>query len=319
MARVALLSNPISTGNRAYLPRIRAYCAAHGDLFHYEVEDVSQIGAALASIACVRPRVLVINGGDGTVQAALTELHHGGHFEGDPPPVAVLPNGKTNLIAMDLGSTGDPVVALERIIALAGSDLDDHVVRRELISLSEGENRAVLGMFMGGAGLTDAILYCRHKLYPLGLPNGLSHVLATIASFLTVALGISGWFLPDKPQPMRVSLIREGHAESRFALLIVTTLEKMLMGARPKGDEQGMKLMAIDRSVMPVIRALVAALLGKVGQQVLTGVHVEQGDIIRIDSDRSQVILDGEIYSTAPGQPITLRSTRPMHFLRLAA
>ena len=49
----------------------------------------------------MRPKVLVINGGDGTVQAALTELYNGGHF-GDRPPVAVLPSGKTNLIALDL-------------------------------------------------------------------------------------------------------------------------------------------------------------------------------------------------------------------------
>ena len=42
MARVALLSNPRSTGNRAWLPRVREYCAAHPVIFHYEVEDVDQ-------------------------------------------------------------------------------------------------------------------------------------------------------------------------------------------------------------------------------------------------------------------------------------
>ena len=47
MASVALLSNPRSTGNRALLPRVREYCAAHPDIFHYEVEDVDQIGEAI--------------------------------------------------------------------------------------------------------------------------------------------------------------------------------------------------------------------------------------------------------------------------------
>ena len=70
MARVALLSNPRSTGNRALLPQVRSFCAAHKDIFHYEVEHVDQIGTALRTIALVEPRVLVINGGDGTVQAA---------------------------------------------------------------------------------------------------------------------------------------------------------------------------------------------------------------------------------------------------------
>src|SRR4051812_368064 len=80
MSRVALLSNPRSTGNRSLLPRVRAFCAREKDIFHYEVEHVSQIGAAMRTIARVKPRVLVINGGDGTVQAALTEMYNGGHF-----------------------------------------------------------------------------------------------------------------------------------------------------------------------------------------------------------------------------------------------
>ena len=86
MASVALLSNPQSTGNRALLPRVRSFCAAHKDIFHYEVENVGQIDQALKLIARVRPDVLVINGGDGTVQATLTALHHGGHFGESPPP-----------------------------------------------------------------------------------------------------------------------------------------------------------------------------------------------------------------------------------------
>ena len=114
--RIALLSNPKSTGNLAQLPRIRAYCADHPDIFHYEVEHAYQVGDALRTIARIRPKVLVINGGDGTVQAALTELYNGGHFGVSPPPVAVLPSGKTNLIALDLGAHGDPITALERLI-----------------------------------------------------------------------------------------------------------------------------------------------------------------------------------------------------------
>ena len=60
MARVALLSNPRSTGNQSRLPRIRAFCAEHPDIFHYEVEHADQIGEALRTIARVKPAVLVI-------------------------------------------------------------------------------------------------------------------------------------------------------------------------------------------------------------------------------------------------------------------
>src|SRR4028118_1327518 len=138
MARVALLSNPRSTGNRSLLPRVRSFCAENRDIFHYEVEHVDQIGRALKTIARVKPKVLVINGGDGAVQAALTELYHGGHFGDNPPPVAVLPNGKTNLIVLDLGAEGGAIEALARVLERARADLAPHIVQRELIALSGG-------------------------------------------------------------------------------------------------------------------------------------------------------------------------------------
>lgn len=323
MVCVALLSNPKSTGNRAMLPRVRNYCASHPDIFHYEVEHVDQIGRALQTIARVEPAVIVINGGDGTVQAALTELYQGEHFKGKVPPIAVLPNGKTNLIALDLGTYGDPLKALDRIVDLAKTGLDQHVVARELIALSDGQvgSRPVLGMFLGGAGLADYILYCRHRIYPLGLSNGLSHFLTAMAVVFSLLLGIGGKYMPPRARPIQVSLIREGQLRGRFSLLIVTTLEKLLLGARAgSGDAVGsMKLMAVDQSLPALFRMLFASLSGQLGKHKLTGIHLERGDMIRIEGDHSSVILDGELFQADVGRPIVLTSTAPVPFLRLAA
>ncbi len=190
-ARIALLSNPKSTGNLAQLPRMRAFCAEHPDIFHYEVEHANQVGEALRTIARVQPKVLVINGGDGTVQAALTELYNSDYFGDQPPPVAVLPSGKTNLIALDLGAHGDPIAALERLIEIVHGDITPYVVPRELIALrrsANAEDRPIIGMFLGGAGLADTMLYCRDKIYPLGLPNGLAHALTALALFVKLLL-----------------------------------------------------------------------------------------------------------------------------------
>jgi hypothetical protein len=323
MVCVALLSNPKSTGNRAMLPRVRNYCANHPDIFHYEVEHVDQIGRALQTIARVEPAVIVINGGDGTVQAALTELYQGEHFKGKVPPIAVLPNGKTNLIALDLGTYGDPLKALDRIVELAKTGLDQHVVARELIALSDGKtgSRPVLGMFLGGAGLADYILYCRHRIYPLGLSNGLSHFLTAMAVVFSLLLGIGGKYMPPRARPIQVSLIREGQLRGRFSLLIVTTLEKLLLGARTgSGDAVGsMKLMAVDQSLPALFRMLFASLSGQLGKHKLSGIHLERGDMIRIEGDHSSVILDGELFQADVGRPIVLTSTAPVPFLRLAA
>ncbi|HWW66267.1 MAG TPA: diacylglycerol kinase family protein [Sphingomonadaceae bacterium] len=323
MARVALLSNPSSTGNRALLPRIRSFCAQHGDIFHYEVEAAGQVGEALRTIARVKPKVLVINGGDGTVQTALTELYHGDHFGDSPPPVAVLPNGKTNLIALDLGASGDPIVALERVMELARHDLSEHIVARELIALSDGQatSKPVLGMFLGGAGLADSILYCRHKVYPLGLPNGFSHLLTFFAVLFSLVFGARAAFLPPRPAPLTVSLTREGELQGRFVLLIVTTLQRLLLGTNTAAPTAAgaLQLMVIEQRPLALLRALFASVFGKLGRNNMRGVHVERGDEIRIEGDRSSVILDGELFETSIGHPIVLRHTAPVPFLRLAA
>jgi len=323
MATVALLSNPRSTGNLSMLPRMRSFCAAHSDIFHYEVESVEQIGEALRTIARVNPKVLVVNGGDGTVQAALTELYLGDHFNGSPPPVAVLPNGKTNLIALDLGSVGDPIAALERVLEIARSGIEDHVVVRELIALSDGADgtRPVLGMFLGGAGLADTILYCRNKIYPLGLPNGISHFLTAIAVLATLVLGIRTAFLPPAARPLKVSMMRQGQLQGRFSLLIVTTLHKLLLGSSTGGaaTSGALQMMVVEQRPMPLLRALFAGIFGRVGRGQMEGVHFERGDEIKIEGERSSVILDGEIFQADAGRPIILKTTPPVPFLRLAA
>ena len=305
------------------LPEVRNFCAKNPDIFHYEVEEVGQVSRALEMIARVKPKVLVVNGGDGTVQAALTELYHGGHFKGTPPPVAVLPNGKTNLIALDLGADGSPLKALENILQLAQGDLTDHIVVRELIALTDGSENArpVIGMFLGGAGLADTILYCRNKIYPLGLPNGISHFLTVIAVFASAIFGLKADFLPPKSNSVRISLLRDGELSGRFSVLVVTTLEKLLMGGKAiEGQSSGrLKLLAVDQRPLAMFRVVWATLIGLLGKKRYSGVHIGEGDMIQIDGDHSSVVLDGEVFETRRNQPILLRSTPPVPFLKLAA
>ena len=325
--RIALLSNPKSTGNLAQLPRIREYCADHPDIFHYEVEHADQIGQAMKTIAQVRPKVLAINGGDGTVQAALTELCNGGHFGDEPPPVAVLPSGKTNLIAIDLGAKGDPIQALERLIEVAQGDLEPYIVARELIALRRGtaangdEELPVIGMFLGGAGLAETMLYCRDKIYPLGLPNGLAHLITALAFLAKLFLRAKGSFLPPDPMPLDVSMREEGHRLSgRFSLFAVTTLERLLLSFELGEKREGtLKLLAIEERPASLIGAIAASIGGRLGRSPVRGVHFEEADRITIESERSDVILDGETFRAEAGNPIHLRPAQPLAFVKLAA
>lgn len=321
--RIALLSNPKSTGNVAQLPEIREYCDSHPDVFHYEVEQASQIGEAMRTIARVEPKVLVINGGDGTVQAALTELYNGGHFGDRPPPVAVLPSGKTNLIALDLGARGDPIETLERLIDLARSDdLDRYTVDRELIALRRPglEERPVIGMFLGGSALAETMLYCRHKIYPLGLPNSVSHGLTAIAYIARLLLKLKANFLP--PPPTRTELVfpERGPISGRFAFLAVTTLNKMLLSQQLGGQGGGpLKVVAVEERPSTVFRALLAGLTGGYKGKKMSGIHFEEVHQVTIEGESSHLILDGETFRAESGSPIHLMPAQPLSFVKLAA
>ena len=286
------------------------------------MERADQIGEAMRTIARISPAVLAINGGDGTVQAALTELYNGGHFVDGTPPVAVLPSGKTNLIALDLGAQGDPVDALEKLLDIARADLAPHLVARELISLSGGESgiTPVIGMFLGGAGLADVMLYCRERIYPLGLPNSVSHFITAIAVVLRQVFGLRASFLPPEPAPLSVSVRREGAITGRFAFLFVTTLEKLLLSGEVGSHGNGpLKFVAVEQKPVSMLRAFFASLMGRLGRTKLAGVHVEEADEIAIEGEASQVILDGETFRAGVGKPILLKPAQPLSFVRIAA
>src|SRR5206468_3593580 len=144
-----------------------------------------------------------------------------------------------------------PVQTLEQLIALARADnLAEYTVARELIALRRpgGDDRPVIGMFLGGAGLADTMLYCREKIYPLGLPNSVAHVITAVAAMAKQLFGIKANFLPPDSKPLSVSLSeQERRITGRFSLLAVTTLEKLLLSTNMGVHRQGrLKLLAIE-------------------------------------------------------------------------
>src|SRR5207237_417946 len=163
---------------------------------------------------------------------------------------------------------GDPVQTLERLIDLArNDDLASYTVARELIALRRGteDGPPVIGMFLGGAGLADTMLYCRNKIYPLGLPNGVAHVLTALAFLTKVFFGAKAGFLPPDSKPLQLS-VRETDSKlsGRFSLLAVTTLEKMLLTSPFKGHRPGaLKLLAIEQGPSSMIGAIAAHIAGK--------------------------------------------------------
>ncbi len=327
MMSVALISNPRSTRNGKLLPEIRAFVARTPNVFHVELHEVGEIRDALKLIAQVQPKVLVINGGDGTVQAVLTSMFHDNPFGDAPPPVAILPNGKTNLIAADLGMSGGPIRALARLVHLAATNqIARHTVQRALISLEDGKRRRpVLGMFLGGAGLKNSILFCRERIYPLGLPNGVSHLLTYLAFAWSMLIGGSSRYAPVRTDALRITTHKSAAVEGKFTVLMVTTLDSLVLGTKSAANDVGdtvrggLKMLCVDSKRRTVFKALGSALLQRLGRSQIDGLHVRNTQEIRLDGVRPSVILDGELFEAAPGRSLILRTTGPKDFISLAA
>jgi diacylglycerol kinase (ATP) len=77
MMRVGLISNPRSQRNRQRQPAMREAVDGHPDLLHAELDSVHATADVLRDFARREVSLIVVSGGDGTVQKVLTELLNG--------------------------------------------------------------------------------------------------------------------------------------------------------------------------------------------------------------------------------------------------
>lgn len=316
-ATVAVVSNPLSDGNKVHRGRVRRFCATRPEVVHFEIVEHGDLDTVLDKIAGSDFRAIAINGGDGTVQGVLTRLFRDGVDPRTVPPVTVLPSGRTNLIAKDLGATGDPIAALEHLIALTERGLGGHLVKRQLIRLDTGRGEPTMGMFFAAGALADTLLYCRHKLYPLRLPNWLAHFLTVIAGLISVLTNSTSRLLPPMPREAWVT-VGDRRLRGRFQVLMVSTLEALVLTGRLRPPVDGtLGLVAMERRRMTVLRSVFAGFVGKVGHKPIEGLHFEAGDEIRFDEHVTEAIMDGEMFSAAPGRPLSLKPGATVRFVDL--
>lgn len=317
---VAIISNPGSTTNRASLPQMRAFIEANSGIVHVEFKDFADIPEALAMCKRADPSVLVINGGDGTIQATLSALVHHRPFGDRPPLVAVLPGGKTNMIAKDLGMRGSPISVLRKILELVKSGkLEERRTRRALIGLNLGDGSpTVYGMFFGASGIVSGIEACRAHVYPLKLPDILSHVATTALMMFGVFIQGNSPNSVIHSEPMRINLKGGGIIDGTFFVVMASTLNRLIMGTDPF-TSQGMgsiKFTAIEHRRATAVRSIFALLTGRLGKAQIAGVHYRRADVIRIFTEE-MVTLDGEMFTPQLGEPIVLDGSQAMDFVGL--
>ncbi len=299
-SRLGLLNNPLSGGNRNGFEKIRAVAAAQPEVVQREVQTPSEVTEALADFARREVNILVVNGGDGTVQAALTAIFNHRFFE-TQPALAVLPSaGTTSMIAGDVGLKGSRLNALERLFSWARTKTDGarHIERPVLKVQVPSKNIPVYGMFFGAAAIYQASQFFHQKVHTRGIRGEIG---------AGVALARFCWAVLLKDQkvvssvPIQVSLNQNAPQKQHYLMVLITTLQRLFLGLSPFWGSQTKPLhyTAIDAHPRHLLRALPSMMRGRQNRliQPRNGYVSHNIDEARIILD-SGFNLDGELYNS---------------------
>ncbi len=320
MPRLAVISNPNSQRNRqGTLAALKAVVADHPEVRHEELLDFAELASVVERLIGSGIEVIAVNGGDGTVQAVLTELGRRSD-KGTAPKLAILAGGMTNVIAKDVGLTGQPAKALERLIAAVSAPGSTREVTRPLIGLVlDPEQPPIYGMFFGAAGFHQAVKLANDKVRKRGVAGGLASASTLALSLFRLLIGRSG---SDDPlyrgEPMTIGVDGNRHPEAPYLLLIATTLDRLILGLSPFWGDDGSAIRYTSINFPPkhLARALLPVLRGRPAQWMEGGGY-QSGSASALTIDiRSPVVLDGEIFNPDPTRPVRLTGDRHQTFLQ---
>ena len=101
--KIGVITNPASSRMLREIDAFRTEMANHPDLIHREITDITEMTAILQDFQAQGVDLIVLNGGDGTVQAAITSALNDQPYD-ELPTFTILPGGRTNLTAEAMGT-----------------------------------------------------------------------------------------------------------------------------------------------------------------------------------------------------------------------
>jgi hypothetical protein len=298
--RIGILNNPLSGGNRNGLKKIReAAAAAQPEVLQREVQTPSDVSGTLADFARQEVNIVVVNGGDGTVQAALTAIFHHRFFETNPA-LAVLPSaGTTSMIAGDVGLKGARMGALQRLFSWARTNNNSTaMIQRPVLKVQVPSLKTpIYGMFFGAAAIYQATHFCLRKVHTKGVRGEIGAGVA-LARFLWAVV------LKDRnvvsSVPISIGLNQNAPQKQNYLLVLITTLQRLFLGLRPFWNSQPKPLhyTAVEAQPRHLLQALPSAMRGHQSRHVIpaNGYVSHNIDEAQLTLD-SGFNLDGELYN----------------------
>jgi diacylglycerol kinase (ATP) len=273
------------------------------------LKEFAELPAQLRQMAGQGVTDLFISSGDGTIQAIQTLIAETQLFS-QPPRLCLLPHGTTNMTAADLGfrlRNIDEQAAF--IMKLEPRDLRQRPTLRA-VNPADGNPRH--GMFLGTGAASEATLFCQRAFNSKGV-KGNTAVIATLGRAMMRTMFTApnphdtGRF--DRPFPIHITSAGQVHASGQQLLMLATTLEKLVLGARPFwGGSQG----PIRASVFPypvpsIARWLLPIMYGSESRRMPPGAVSFSTTSLDVSSPVSYVI-DGEFFDGPEDGPLKVET-----------
>lgn len=317
--RCGIINNPLSGQNarRGLLTGVRTLLAAHPAVASFEAHTVESMREAVEALVRAETEVIVVNGGDGTVQAVLTALL-GGPTPAARPLLAVLPGGTANTTARNVGYGRRPLPALRRLLAEAAyGRLAGTVDRRPVVRIDAG-GPPRYAMLFGAGAVYHGIDFFRREVESRGVSGQLGAGVA-VATFLGhVLTGRGGRLFP----PLRAEVRIDGEPidGGPYFGMLCSTMDRQVLGISPYwGVGPGsLRFSALSYAPRGLPRAIVPALRGRPSVHLRPdlGYLSVNADEVELTFD-SGYTLDGELFALAGAATrARLSARRQVSFLR---
>jgi diacylglycerol kinase (ATP) len=310
-----LLFNPLSGRIRKRKDAIRRALTAIPDAVCREVTNAPEINASVDAFMDAGIDLLVIVGGDGTVQGVLCHL-----FGTQPlakwPALTVVPGGTTNMTALDLGICGSPESILQQLRDCLLKQTPPLLLERHVLCIEQSGAAKVYGMFFGVGLIARAVIFSQSKIKQLGITGEVYSAIITVGYIIGLILGRrrGAW------APVQLSIIDRNIELHRgtFAFLFTSTLDRLLFGMRPYwGQEQEpLHVTFVRQQSKRPLRSLFQLLSGR-GDLLKekNGYHSCNTTVLELRMD-DVYIVDGESYrATSQDGPLRITAAGPISFL----
>jgi len=298
---------------RGRLPRIVELIKKRGATL-VEVFEPNAIRDSLQVALDQDCKLLVIIGGDGTVQAAVTALAEMAEPE-QRPRILVLGGGRTNYTARDIGTH-------DRLLATLEMALDDparlnDTERQTLVLEHPSLDEPLHGFFVAGA-LVDHVIRDCHDYRAKGQgPLRRGHVSSAWRVMQLGLLGLLGRHSFEAPR-LSIDAAGLGHIEDSIRLLLLTSLHHRDEWIDPYADRGhgSIRLSAASTSARGFWRRLPRLIRGRYRTDMApnTGYLSGMSQEVRIKG-LAGVSLDGQEVDFDADHPLLIRSGPAFHFL----